>query len=181
MTIEDFLIRNREKICRDWEEKTLSSYSKHASNLYGRDKNRFSNPVGNQLRSAISLCFQYLIEAETSPETLTPVLSDFIRIRAVQDFRPSDAVGFILQLKDVVWELLNNHPELDRLVTEWVRIQSKIDCLTCLAFDIYVESRQRVFEVRIKELKRTGYRYLREIDLDDSDRTVDPRAIGGGQ
>lgn len=113
-------------------------------------------------------------------DELAPV-TEFIKIRAVQDFKPSEAVGFVFLLKDVIRDLLRDQSEENRLDTEWVRVESKADRLACRAFDIFAESRQKIYEIRIGEIKRTGYRLLKKANLTDPDQDIDPQAIGGGQ
>ena len=90
-------------------------------------------------------------------------LDEIIRIRAVQDFTPSAAVSFIFGLKELIREELvddtvgatytsplqevQNHPELFEL-------DSRIDKIALLAFNKYMECREKVHEIRANELKK---------------------------
>jgi hypothetical protein len=180
MSPESFFQENREEICHRWQKKVLASYSDKTSRFYSRDKNPFSNPVGNQLRNAISSTIQHLSESDNQTK-LPAAVTEFIKIRAVQDFKPSEAVGFFFQLKEVLRDLLKDQPYGNRLDEDWIRVESKIDRLVCLTFDYFVESRQKIYEIRINEIKRTGYRLLKKAQIIDPDQDIDPHVIGGSQ
>lgn len=64
-------------------------------------------------------------------------LDAIIRIRAVQDLTPSQAVEFLFLLKPIMRELA---PEQDQ-----VRLADRIDRLALMAFDKYMQCRRRSY------------------------------------
>ncbi len=80
---------------------------------------------------------------------VTPVLDEIVHIRAVQDFRASEAVGFIFLLKPVVRKLFAG-PALEAL-------DRRIDELALAAFDLYMRCREKAAEIRVHEARRRVY------------------------
>jgi len=184
LEMETFIRENRAEIGRLWTKKTLDSYPDRAADFFAKDRNRFSNPVGHHLREALYCCLDFLVADDTEETDLGPV-AEFIKIRSVQEFKPSEAVGFIFGIKSVLRELAEagsgeKFPAGD---AEWIRVESRVDRLACLVFDLFAENRQKIYELRIGEIKRTGFRLLRKAHLldPDSDPDIDPQAIGGRQ
>jgi hypothetical protein len=75
------------------------------------------------------------------------------RIRSIQDFPPSQAIGFIFLLKRAIQEVLKSGIQEKPVLEEWLEFQSRIDQLTLLAFDIYMECREKICEIRVNEAK----------------------------
>ena len=69
------------------------------------------------------------------PTTLNSYLDPIIRIRAVQNFTPSQATAFILSLKKVLREYLAKDLQDHRMAAEFIEFESKIDQLCLIAFD----------------------------------------------
>jgi hypothetical protein len=120
---------------------------------------------------------------ESQVSHVSDALDSIIRIRAVQDFSPSEAVSFLLGLKSVIREelgfktLQNGHSE------EWAELDERIDGLLLLGFDMYSQCRQKIYDIRINEVKRRSERLLQmagltyeipEFDEQGSDEKGDP-------
>jgi hypothetical protein len=78
-------------------------------------------------------------------------LDRIVRIRAVQDLSPSQAVEFVFLLKRAVRE------ELGEALAKQVDLSALhawIDGLALQAFGLFVECRQRIYELRVREIKR---------------------------
>ena len=87
-------------------------------------------------------------------------LDQVIRIRAVQDFSPAQAVGFIFLLKKAVREQLEKDIREKRLSEEISLFESKIDELALLSFDIYMKCREKIYEIRVNEVKNRTCRLM---------------------
>lgn len=130
-----------------------------------REKDQFANPVGHSIRSGIEGIFDQFLRG-IDPEQMSPFLDRIIRIRAVQDFSPAQAVVFIFHLKKVLRELRGSAPPEERLdLTEILRFESKVDELALLAFDVYSSCRERLYEVRVEEVKSRSHRLLQRAGL----------------
>jgi hypothetical protein len=99
-------------------------------------------------------------------EKLSSHLDRIIRIRAVQDFSPAQAISFIFFLKQVVRDELQSDIHENRISTsELVAFDAKVDELALLAFNIYMQCRERLFEVRLNEFKNRTHRLLQRANL----------------
>ncbi len=131
-------------IASRWLAQTLAGYGPAAARAFERQPDPFANPVGHALRTALPAAVQALLAGQ-SPQTVAACLDDVIRIRAVQEFSPSQAIGFVLQLK-ACCECL---PEAERAA-----FCEQVDQAALAAFDLYAQHRQRVCEVRVNEARR---------------------------
>jgi hypothetical protein len=138
----------RESVIREWFERTLRSYPDQASRFMRGEKDPFRNPVGATFREGLAVLFDELISPVAQvPDLRTKAALDaIVRMRAVQDFTASQAVGFLFELKTILREfpVEGNLAALDR----------KIDEMALQAFDLYVECREKIFEIKAREARR---------------------------
>jgi hypothetical protein len=164
MKLEHFLSEKRADIVNRWSSLILETYPLDAQRFLKKQKDPFANPVGTTLRKQIEKLYGLLL-GEIDPQELTPTLDGIVRIRAVQDFSPSQAVVFPFLLKKVVREKLEKEIQDHRLVDELQIFEAKLDEVALLAFDIYVKCKEKLYEIRAMEaktevsrlLKRAGY------------------------
>lgn len=88
-----------------------------------------------------------------------------MRVRAIQDFSPSQAVGFIFCLKDVIRQEVGKGSRDEKIAAELLKLDSKIDTLALIAFDVYVKCREQVYELRTNEIKNRYSRLLQRAGL----------------
>jgi hypothetical protein len=82
-------------------------------------------------------------------------LEKIIQIRSIQDFSPSQAVVIIPLLKKTLREEIKRSGiEIDQVMEEWFDLESRIDQLSLVAFDIYTKYREKIYEIRINEIKK---------------------------
>jgi hypothetical protein len=93
-----------------------------------------------------------------------------IRIRAVQDFLPSKAIGFVFLLKRVIQEELGREVRERGLGEELLDFERQIDDLALLAFDVYMQCREKIFEVRIREVKAEKEAAFKLLEITDQAR-----------
>ncbi|HDS01268.1 MAG TPA: hypothetical protein ENO07_04540, partial [candidate division Zixibacteria bacterium] len=80
-------------------------------------------------------------------------MDNFVRVRSVQDFTPSQAVNFMYLLKDILKEACAEKLEEPGIIRELIDFEIKIDRLTFLAFDVYVNCREQINRIRLKEVR----------------------------
>ena len=99
-------------------------------------------------------------------EKLASHLDRIIRIRAVQEFSPAQAISFVFCVKQIVRDELQRHlNEIQIPASEIVAFESKVDELALLAFNIYTQCRERLYEVRLNEFKNRTFRLLQRANL----------------
>jgi hypothetical protein len=152
MTLKNLLLQKKASILERWFDLILETYPAGASKSLKREKDRFVNPVGQTISREIRALYDGLVQG-ISTDQLSSSLNNIIRIRSVQDFPPSQAIGFIFLLKKAIREVLESGIQEKQVLEEWLEFQSRIDQLTLLAFDIYMECREKICEIRVNEAK----------------------------
>ena len=153
MLIGDLLRERADTIVERWVGEILSSYPSDAAVLFRKQQDPFANPIGHSVREGTRGIFQAILEG-MDPEELRSHLDEIVRVRAVQEFAPSQALSFVFSLRSIVRDVI---PELDadpRLHREVAELDAKIDRVALTAFDVYAERREEVSQLRINEVKR---------------------------
>lgn len=164
MNLQEILTRNSPAIVKTWLRMTLDTYPTDARRFLNEQKDPFANPVGHTLSQEMENIFQKLLE-EMDPEKVWPFLDPIVKIRAVQDFSPSQAVSFVFSLKKAVREELEKEIQENRLHDECMDFDNKVDQLALLAFDIYMTHKKKLYEIRANQAKNQVSKLLERADL----------------
>lgn len=186
MKLKNLLLEKRSDILRRWFDLILETYPADTVKFLKAQKNPFANPVGQTILRGIEGLFENLLDrADSNPDvTAATFLENIIRIRAVQDFNPSQALSFVFLLKKVIREeMRGNTPSIsgpgNEVVGDLLALESKIDELALLSFDIFMECREKIYDLKSKELQNRTFRLLQRANLiSDSESSS---AEGGGQ
>ncbi len=143
--------RNYEdKIVDRWVDYTLSSYKE--SKFFKKASDKFANPVGGNTREALGVLFKLLTTGSDPREFVAP-LDQIMRIRSIQEFSASEAVGPIHAVKHITREVLAQDKERKHFVAELYDFEFAVDLAVLAAFDLYMQCRERLYKVRIQEIK----------------------------
>ena len=151
--LRETLRERKEAVIGRWLEDTVAVYAETTGKFLLRKKNQFANPVGQSLRTGTAAIVEILAAGGEAEEARDP-LREILHIRAVQDLSPSQAVSFLFGLKRVLRTELGKIAKEPKHRTELAELDDAVDALALLAFDIYVQSREKVLEIRINEVKR---------------------------
>jgi hypothetical protein len=99
------------------------------------------------------------------PQTINSYLDPIIRIRAVQNFSPSQATAFILSLKKALRTNLTKELRDIRNLKGLFELESKIDQLSLMAFDIYMQCREKIYQLSANEMKNRTLRAFEKAGL----------------
>lgn len=160
MRLEDLLIQNQAAIKQLWLDLVIDTYPPDSRKFFKKQKDRFQNPVGAALSNQVNSLFNALLKTDND-EDIAIVLEDFVKIRAVQEFSPSEAISFILYLKQAVRKTLANDIQSHHLYQELLAFESRVDNILLKAFDVYSQSREKLYAIKADELKRRSYMALR--------------------
>lgn len=155
--ITEILIKKKEAIVRNWIESIFSSFPNEAGNFLKLQKNRFSNPIGYTITTNAEKIFEEFI-GEKNIETIELLLDDILKISAVQSFSPSQAVTFLFDLKKAIRDELKVELMEKMISDELINFELFIDQIVLRAFDLYMKSREKVFKIRVNELKSRSYK-----------------------
>ena len=150
----DALQKKKKEILSIWIDRTLDSYV--SSGFFKKSRDKFANPVGANIREGLGRIFELLIGDEDQEKMVEP-LDQVIRIRAVQDFSPAQAVAPILELKWVVKQGFANDKATHPMLSELDSFDCDVDRLALTAFDMYMECREQLYKNRVRELKSGRY------------------------
>jgi len=153
-SLSEALKRSEEKILSLWTERTLDTYE--SSSFFKKSQDRFANPVGMNIREGLAQLFQLIADGAEAQKFAEP-LDMFIRIRAVQQFTPSQAVAPVLELKWAVRQIFSADKDCRDLLPELAPFDRDVDRAALQAFDLYMECRERLHKARIRELKSGSY------------------------
>ncbi|MDD5757860.1 MAG: RsbRD N-terminal domain-containing protein [Desulfobulbaceae bacterium] len=155
MNFKDTLAEKKPKIVQLWIESVMASYSADGASFFMKQKDRFANPLGFAAKSGLTAVFDQLTGDRTTQE-MPPELMQFIKLRSVQNFLPSAAVGFIYQLKTIMMAQLGEAILLEA-GSEWFAFEAKIDALSLKLFDLYMEDRELLAQVKVNEYRRKNH------------------------
>ena len=178
VNLREYLHEKKNAVLERWLDDTYATYAKETSRFLKRQKNRFANPVGGSLRSDLPTILDGLLAAD-DPQLARPNLESVIKVRAIQDFSPAQALSFIFRLKTIIRDELQKSAKAPANSAELAAIEDDIDRIALLAFDIYVECREKVFELRINEVKRGVAALWARFDGDERDADSDPDPPNG--
>jgi len=165
MSLEGILESKKDVVLKRWFQHIIDTYPEQTSQFLKREKNPFANPVGAAVYEGIEGVYGELAR-DLDRERVTPALDRIIRIRAVQDFPPSGAVGFVFPLKRLLREALEEDLRKDRVTEgDLASLDRRIEELALLAFDVYTECREKIFEIRVNEVKARSHRLLQRANL----------------
>ncbi len=154
MDLKSLLVRKSSGILQKWFDLTLKTYPPDAQDFLGEEGDPFANPVGSTIRSGLEGIYRELLLGVDSQ--IGPFLESIVKIRAIQNFSPSVAIVFLPFLKQVIKEELGKEIQENWLFGELWELEARIDRLTFQAFDLYMGCREKVYQIRIKELKNGG-------------------------
>ena len=171
MNLKQHLTEKKAAILKKWFDAVADTYAADTAGFLKKQKAQFTNPVGYTLAEGLEGLFDALLQGMI-PDTVKTFLDGIVRIRAIQEFEPSEAVAFIFQLKKVVRQELGAEILQQPGMTEGlVSFDSAIDDLALFSFDIYIKCREKIYELKANEARNMTFRLLQQAKLivDDQD------------
>lgn len=164
MRIENLLEQRKSAIVKKWFDVIIHTYPDDTSKFLKAQKDPFANPVGQTFHRGLEALFDTLLK-EPDRDTISSFLDPIIRIRAVQKFTPSQAVAFLFSLKQVIRKHLANELKDAPAVLELMNLESTIDELALNAFDIYMECREKLYELKANEERNRTFAAFKRAGL----------------
>lgn len=154
MQLTTHLTEKKTAILGRWLTLIIESYPPETAIFLRKEKDRFDNPIGYRISEGLEGLYEALIR-EMETERLLQYLDEIIRIRALQDFKPSQALAFIFLLKNIIRQELSDEIRKENLAAEVLELESRIDGLALLGFDVYTKRRDKISEIKADEMKRS--------------------------
>jgi hypothetical protein len=164
MKLEKLLSEKGPAVLDRWLKSILKSYPADTQRFLKKQKDPFANPVRHTISKETENIYKELLKG-VDRDRVSPFLDRIIRIRAVQDFSPSQAVAFIFLLKKVIREALDKEIGEHQLSDDLLVLESKIDDLALIAFDVYMRCREKIYALSANEARNQVYRLLQKKGL----------------
>ena len=104
-------------------------------------------------------------ESDQAFQAVMRCMDELIRVRAVQNFSPSQAAGFVFLLKKVVRERFWHEIEAQNLWARLLAFESRIDGLALVALDLFAKCRERFHDIKLSDLRREYTQLLKRAQL----------------
>lgn len=144
----------REKIIGKWLDAVFATYPFETTGFMRTRMDQFGNPVGYATRRAAEVLYDAVCGADVDQEAVHSALEAFIKVRAVQDFRPDQAVGTLFLIKPILREFFLVDALAAGTFQDYLEMESRVDTLALMAFNFYVADREVVFTERVTEQRR---------------------------
>ncbi len=150
MILRKALAENKVIIADKWFDVILATYHVDGAQFFKRQKDQFANPLGHSARTGVERTVARLAKGEV--KDLPAELIQFIKLRAVQTFKPSEAINFIYDLKQIIVKACGKKLVAENF-SEWQLIEMNIDKLALQIFDLYVADRELIYKIKVQEIK----------------------------
>jgi hypothetical protein len=168
MNLKRLLAERRADILEKWRARLFACYPPETAGFLQKEADRFSNPVAHRLTEGLKGLFAVVLE-DGGAEAASVHLDEVLRIWAVQNFTPSQALAFVFFLKPIIREELAKEIRADAgMAEEMLDLESRLDGLALLGFDVYMKRREKLSDLRVEEVKARVSGLLRRagVDLD---------------
>lgn len=149
----DILRNYKKEAANRWTEAVFATYPLETTGFLRTKSDPFANPVAHMTRQAAAVLFDAMIGEETEPQEVKNALERFVKLRAVQKFSPGQSMAVFYVMKPILRELAMPEMLAKGQLDAWLEVESRLDTLVLLAFDIYMNARETLAESRIKEIR----------------------------
>lgn len=176
-SLNELLSEKKQAILEKWFDSVLETYPHDSAKFLKRQKDQFANPVGSTIYRGMGSLLDLIVNSADT-DNIIKSLDEIIRIRAIQDFTPSHALAFVVELKRVVREEIKGETCASQLIDELPEFDRRVDGLLLLSFDIYMKCREKIYELKANELRNMTLKLVeranrifeakyRNVDLED--------------
>jgi hypothetical protein len=150
------LAQKKNAIIKVWFEKVVNTYPIDTAQFLKNQGDPFANPVGRNSLQSLKDIFDLAVGG-FDRKIAKPLIDPVIRIRAIQDFTPTEAVGFMFDLKTIIREMVPVDAKDSQNQEALHELDKRIDQLSLLAFDIYMQCREKILDLKANEMRARTY------------------------
>ncbi|CAB5087436.1 Uncharacterized protein DVU1291 [Olavius algarvensis associated proteobacterium Delta 3] len=175
MKLGHLLEKHEKSVVQKWCDVVIDTYPPDTARFLKSQADPFANPVGSTtLKNLQSLLegIQRGLDRETAVSLLDPI----IRIRAVQKFTPSQAIGFILSLKTIIRTECSGAMDSPEILKEMAVLDSQIDDLCLVGFDVYMTCKETIYKIKANEQRNRVFSAFERAGLVTDDPGSDPNS-----
>ncbi|MDA8139104.1 MAG: RsbRD N-terminal domain-containing protein [Desulfobacteraceae bacterium] len=161
MGLIEQLALQKQTIVHKWFARVIASYPAETARFLSSQKDPFANPVGQTTRQSLTTLIE-LLTSTPDAAAMRAALDPVMRIRAVQSFSPAQAMGFVFELKAIIRQEL---PAKELTLAQWATMEQRIDQMALEAFDLYMQCREKIYELKANEMKDRTYKAFAKAGL----------------
>ncbi|MFP4527047.1 MAG: RsbRD N-terminal domain-containing protein [Candidatus Kapaibacterium sp.] len=176
MKFEKFLIEKRSAILDKWFDLIIDTYPGESGRFFSNKDAEFTNPVGHTIARDTERLYDAIIKGADAAE-ISDCMEEIIRIRAVQEFSPSQAAGFVFLLKQAARKEWHKSGAED--TEALLEFEDAVDFCSMIAFDLYMKKREKLYEIKANEIRKRNGRIVDR--LNRKYEFLDPRLGLGGE
>lgn len=157
MSLKEQLRQKKQELAEAWFAQMLESYPEETRQYFKKTGSSFTNPVGYNLRQSLGNILDELLKDSPDGNRINDELQMILRIKAVQEVLPSQAVSFVPALKQTVERYCKVKDLVEQSsLSELLDFYSEIDTVGLYAYDLYVESKILIYDLRLTQIKETN-------------------------
>jgi hypothetical protein len=161
MGLTEILRDNRELILDKWFRMMIDTYPEDGRAHFLANKDRFTNPLGATLTDGAEALIDCLLQGgDPESDRLFEPLERMMKLRAVQDFTASEAVKCVFFLKGIIRDLSKPSRMKSDEFEQLLAVDDSVDRLALKAFDLYMQARERIYQMKATELRNRTSRIL---------------------
>jgi hypothetical protein len=159
MEIFNYLRESREGLIAKWQQAVIDSYPEGAGKFLSVNKSQFGNPIGFALQQDLPKIFDEL-SGSMNQEVLSSSIENIIKLRAVQEFTPSEAIGFINLLKVIIISEVQSMMTDKTFADSYFQFDKNIEIANGIAFEKYLEMKLKLSEIKINEIRNRNQKMV---------------------
>lgn len=140
----------KDAVAKRWLQDIYGTYAPETAKFLKRVKDPFSNPVGHTLITSTAAICDQICGDEMDADTVCTHLVEIIKVRAVQDMSPAQALSFVFLFKAAARVEIGNDVPAATLEI----LDHRVDQTALFAFDIYTKCREQMYQLRNQEMQR---------------------------
>ncbi|MDY6820717.1 MAG: hypothetical protein SVN78_03725 [Deferribacterota bacterium] len=166
MTVEcrEYFLDKKNKILDDWFNHLISHYDDNKLDYLEKERDPFLNPVKYIFKSALGSIFSYIFEDEEL-DLVSQDIEKLIKLLALNGPKASEVLGLFVFFKQHINALFMSSFSLEEKIDEYNEITNIFDNLLLKIFDMYVQCREKIYEIRVNEIKRMTFPLLERSGL----------------
>lgn len=149
----EILRSHKAKAVEQWTEAVFGTFPLQTAGFLRTRNDPFTNPVAHMTRQAAGALYDALCGEEVDAEQVKAAVERFVKLRAVQKATPGQNMAVFYLMKPVLRQLVLPDMQARGFMEEYLEVESRLDTLVLLAFDIFCAARETVAESRIREIR----------------------------
>jgi hypothetical protein len=157
------LEKRKAAVLQRWIGLVFDTYPPDTAMVLKAGGDRFTNPVNYAVTHNLEMVLDGLVLGKEA-ETLFPYLEEIIKIRAVQDLTPDNAVSFMSLLKRAIISETGRGGKTGQPGQELEDIERRIDLLADACSNIYLDCKGRIERIKSDEQGRMAMNMSRMLE-----------------